>query len=363
MSTRWTEEEEHLLRLLLPTNSHQEISEEFQRRVDKKIPGFFAERSTDAVRKKCERDNLTPDTATQYKDPYKSRWDQIREINNEYKLAHEDITTGLVGEENIARKILCLSDIHFPFAREDELERAVEEHSDADIVVLNGDILDGYIFSTFPKSHRIAALAEYRAAFNFVQILSENFPKVVLVEGNHDARPARALGRANFEQEATQILRPNLIARIANGEELDEFGELVDKHDFDNVIFQQSESWWVRIGKTIFCHPHGWGGNAPGATVVKVDQQMRERFGSKEYDSIVCGHTHRIYKGVHQNRLLIEQGSMCARQDYENKANLKMAHSMNGYCVVYQDEHGNTDFNFSGPVYLGSELPPKKRAL
>lgn len=54
---------------------------------------------------------------------------------------------------------------------------------------------------------------------------------------------------------------------------------------------------------------------------------------------------------------------MSARQDYEHKANLKFAHAMNGYAVIYQDEEGNTDFSTSRPYYLGSELPAKKKIV
>ena len=84
---------------------------------------------------------------------------------------------GLVEEP--VRKILTLSDIHFPFALVDELQKAIELHSDADVVVLNGDILDGYIFSTYGTAKRIAALKEYIAAFNLVKQL-HSFPRLSL---------------------------------------------------------------------------------------------------------------------------------------------------------------------------------------
>ena len=60
-------------------------------------------------------------------------------------MASERETAGLV--ENANKKILSLSDIHFPFALEDELKIALETHSDADIVVLNGDIFNRISFS------------------------------------------------------------------------------------------------------------------------------------------------------------------------------------------------------------------------
>lgn len=360
MASRWNEEEEHLLRILLPTNTYQQISQEFQRRVAKNLPGFKKARTEEAIRKKCSRDGLTAESVAEYEDPYESRWRYIKSLSEEYKEASEKLTDGIL--ESTSRKILCLSDIHFPFALEDELKRALEDHSDADIVVLNGDILDGYIYSTFSKAKRIAALKEYLAAFELVKICSENFKNVVIVSGNHDSRPAKALASAGFEKEESQVLRPDLLARIANGEMLNESGELVEKLNFSNVHYQQYDSWYVRVGKTIFAHPSGYKGG-PGGTAQKLYDYFIKRMSSESFDSIVVGHTHKIYKGVFCNKLLIEQGAMCDRQPYQHKCNLRFLHAMNGYAVIHQDQHGNTDFNKSHVVYLGSMLPPKKEIL
>ena len=109
MARRWNEEEEHLLRLLIPTNSWNEIAEEFRRRRTKLLPGFKAERTAEAIRRKCGRDNLTKDSVRNYSDPYKTRWDYIKELTKEYKMASEREDTGLI--ENANKKILSLSDI------------------------------------------------------------------------------------------------------------------------------------------------------------------------------------------------------------------------------------------------------------
>jgi len=356
---KWREEEEHLLRLLIPTNSYNEIAEEFRRRHDLGIPGHNTVRSAEAIRKKCQREDINSNI--EYEDPYENRWKKIKKMQEEYLMDAETNTTGIV--DNASRKILTLSDIHFPFALVDELEKALTLHADADIVVLNGDILDGYIFSTYGTAKRIAALKEYRAAFNLVKQISENFPEVVIVSGNHDRRPAKALSKADFKKEASQVLRPDLLARIANGEVLNEYGEVTDILKFDNVTYQKYDSWYVRIGKTIFAHPDAYFGSWPGQTVVKLMDYFTKRLGSDKFDSVVVGHTHRIYKGIFFNKMLIEQGAMAARMPYQHRADLRFPHAMNGYAVIFQDEEGNTDFTKSKVYYLGSQLPPKKEIL
>lgn len=365
MSSRWSTEEEHLLKLLRPTNTYNEIAVQFEKRRDQNLPGFYIERTAEAIRKKCDRDGITVDTARTYatENPFRKHMDALRDLQEDYKQKHT-VRTSMNFGLDIDRKIVCFSDIHFPFANEDMLMEAITENSDADICVLNGDILDGYVFSTYEKGKRVAALAEYRCAFRFVKLCADTFDKVVITDGNHDIRPARILKTTGIPREASQVLRPNLIARLANGEELDGTGLLIKKHDFDNVIYEPLESWYVKIGKTIFVHPHGRGSAKPGFTVEKCHHYFSSRYSPDEYDSIVCGHTHKVYKGVIDGKLLIEQGTFADVMAYAHSPKMDfIKNGQNGYCVIYQDEEGNTDFNLSQPVYLGQVLPPKKDVL
>jgi len=366
MSTqRWRPQEERLLKTLLATNTFQEISEQINRRYAKGITGFPCTRTNEAVRKKCTRENWTPESSAEPEvDLHAQRWEMLQKIQVQYEAQGVTKTRGVMPAGKAGVKILSLSDIHFPLARMDLLQDILKLHSDADIVVINGDLMEGYIFSTFEKSKSIAALDEYRIAFEFVRMLSEKFPKVVLVSGNHDIRASRVLKQQGFGKDATQVLRPDLLARIANGELLDESGMLVAKLDFNNVIYEQREAWFVKIGKTLFIHPHGRGGSMPGATVTNHGQKLARRYENGEVDSVICGHTHKIYKGIINGIMYVEQGYLAGVLSYLHMPkNDYRFNYQNGYAVIYQDAEGNTDFNLSGPVYLGESLPPKKNAL
>lgn len=363
-SHRWRAQEERLVQTLLPTNSYREISEQINRRFKKSIAGFPCERTDEAVRKKCVRESWTPESVGSAVDSHDNRWEQIKQIQEQYKSMQTVYSRGVLAPGTATTKILSISDIHFPLAREDLLEEILGEHSDADVVVVNGDLMEGYIFSTFAKNKSIAALDEYRLAFLFVKTLSERFPKVVLVDGNHDIRAGKALKSGGFDKDASQVLRPNLMARIANGELLDSTGLLVDKLNFDNVIYEQRESWFVKIGKTIFMHPHGRGGSAPGHTVINHGEKLRRRYQEGDVDSVICGHTHKVYKGIINGVMYVEQGYLAGVLAYLHSPRSDYRFNyQNGYAVIYQDADGNTDFNLSGPVYMGESLPPKKNAL
>lgn len=376
---KWTSEEEAFCEALLKDAKTpvtlNELGEIFRIRHLKKHKGFETLRSANAIMRKIKRNKwplpsqiasgLTVPDAESSSDALEtktvSKWAMVSDIVKKHKVKCEYITRGIMPIEQHARKILSLSDIHFPLAEPQFLTEAVITHSDADILVLNGDILEGYMFSTFEKDKRYAVLDEYRIAFEFVESMSKIFPKVVLIDGNHDVRAARALKLAGFGEETSQIFRPNLIARIANGEKLSASGQLVEKLNFSNVIYEHNESWYIKIGKTLFVHPHTHNNGPLGACVKKQAHRFNMRYPSEEVDSIVCGHTHQIYKGIVDNQLLIEQGCMTTLLTYGWSAKSEyLGTAQNGYAVIYQDEDGNTDFNRSGPIYLGQSVPPKK---
>jgi predicted phosphodiesterase len=355
---KWTPEEESILIDNIGELSYDQIVSLIEKKYNANVPGFPVLRTKNAIRTKVFRDKILELDGN----PYDQTWSNIIEISKEYRSTSTHLEKGLTTSRE--RKILTFSDLHIPFFLWEEMRTALKIHSDANVVVLNGDILDAYIFSTFSKSKRIAALKEYRSAFDLVKILSDNFESVVIVSGNHDYRTSRAVQKSGLEKEASQILRPDLLARIANGEELNQHAELIKKHPFSNVFYQKQESWYVRIGKTIFCHPSGFASGYPGATVNKLLDHFNNRMDNPlDFDSIVVGHTHKVYKGVVAGKLLIEQGAMAHKLPYQFKADLKFKNAMNGYGVIYQDSNGNTNFNDSHPIYLGSHLPVKKEII
>lgn len=356
----WTKEEENLLIDCLNSNlTIGEISKEFLKQYQESQEGFDQLKTYDLIKKAI--DAIKYKVSSFAKEDSDKLWKNIEQNVEEFKMLSVQKQPNKTDSD--FKKILCFSDLHIPFVMEDELRKICQENLDAEIVVLNGDILDGYIFSTYSKTKKIAAIKEYLAAFNLVRYLSSTFKQVVIVSGNHDARASRALIYSGLEKEATQVFRPDLLARIANGEELDEEGILINKHCFENVVYQSLDSWYIRVGKTIFCHPDGFGNSYPGNTAVKLLDHFSQRLDANEFDSIVVGHTHKQYKGIVSSKLLIEQGCMSHRLPYQFKADLKFKNAVNGYAIIIQDKNGNTDFNKSTFMYLGTHLPVKKEAL
>ena len=353
---KWTPEEENFLikNIKLSTS---EITTAMCSLHEANTPGFPTQRTESAVRRKILRDNLTSSQVTTYEDS----WDYIISNTKKYRSNSVKKDLGLISSKD--KKIISFSDLHVPFFLWEDMQAALEMHSDADIVVLNGDILDAYIFSTFSKSKNIAAIKEYKMAFDLVHYLSDHFSQVVLVSGNHDYRTTRAVKQAGFNQDASSVFGTDLLFKISNGEKLNEHGALIQKLPFENVHYEKHDSWYTRIGKTIFCHPSGFGSKYPGATVVKLLDHFTERMHYDDFDSIVVGHTHKVYKGIVSGKMLIEQGAMAHKLPYQFQPDLRFKNAMNGYAIIYQDSNGNTNFNDSNVIYIGSHLPTKKGLL
>lgn len=253
----------------------------------------------------------------------------------------------------IHRKILSLSDVHCPFHDKELIHSIIREHSDADVCVLNGDIIDAYAASSFSKDKLVSLHEEYCAALDLVAEAAETFPSVIIVRGNHDQRVDRIFGRS-FDSANLMLARKDILAELAAGVVFDEDGNSVGTLGFENVLYNKDNNPWIaRVGKTVFMHPHTYG-SSPMATVYKCLHHLKQFVPWDSFDSVVIGHTHKSGKVVEEGKLLIEQGCLTKIMDYQKVGVLVNRPVSLGYALIYQDESGATDFNLSTNVYLGT---------
>jgi predicted phosphodiesterase len=96
------------------------------------------------------------------------------------------------------KKVLLLSDIHFPYHDVKALETALKygKKEGIDAIFINGDMIDFYQLSFHEKDPRVTDIAEeLEMARNFFALLQEQFPKVLVyyIPGNHEYRMERYL--------------------------------------------------------------------------------------------------------------------------------------------------------------------------
>jgi len=252
-------------------------------------------------------------------------------------------------------KVLSLSDLHIPFENEDVLTHAIENHGDADILVLNGDIFEMYAVSKWPKSKEILVKWEYKIALEWLKVFSRTFKEVHLVSGNHEHR-LQSYFSHNILPVVDFLVSDDILSRLAKGYDFNQYGEFTKVHTFKNVRYTPGIlNWYTQIGKCIFAHPRSFS-SIPMRTVINAANSFLDR---EDYQAMIIGHSHRMGKLIWRNRLLIEQGCCCVPLDYESDGKLKMLPQAFGYAVVYMDEYGNVDFDKTNPVYIGTGHPVK----
>jgi predicted phosphodiesterase len=353
-SRDWSPEEVSLLEQLRPHLTITEVFEEFRSK------GY--DRSRKAIeRKACNirvfyKGKPTDTSIITTDDEYSAAWQKILNLKQEYKEDYDYRRVGLMDPKKSNRKILCISDFHIPFDRDDLIYSIIKEHHDADILVVNGDMLDLHAVSTWPKERAVILRKEYDIAMEYLKVFSQTFPHVVITRGNHEYRLNRYF-HSNVSKDVSFMINKEVLGRLAGGEIYDEDGNIIEKLEFKNVHYESGpEAWFCKIGKTMFVHPLAFS-KIETKTAVTAQEYFMER---EDLDCIVCAHTHHQGIAPSRNKLCIEQGCLCCPLDYEKQGKLRYKAMVLGYTVVYQDKDGNCDFNKTHNVYLGTQYPIKK---
>jgi predicted phosphodiesterase len=261
--------------------------------------------------------------------------------------------TRVASKASPALKILSLSDIHFPFQNQELIDEIIEEHRDADILVLNGDLLDGYAASSFAKDKNIPMHLEYTMALDFVRKVATIFSQVYIVRGNHEQRLEKYF--ANKIDATMQMFAcKDTLYYLAKGYVLDENGIHVGTIEMPNVFYNpQGNPWILQLNKTVFLHPSSFT-SAPLSTVIKACDYLQNFLDWDSYDSVVMGHTHKLGKAIYRGKLIMEQGCLVKLMEYQRNAKFTKEPTTLGYAVIYQDENGNTLFNETDIKYCGT---------
>ena len=268
----------------------------------------------------------------------------------------------------IRKKVLIIGCPHHPFMNWELFRSIVEEHSDMDECIVNGDLMDQYSMSTFVRDRVVAITDEYRQALEMVDLLSRTFKKVTLTLGNHDKRFAKRLGSISTSM-ADSIHRlahssafaPDgvFLIPLSRGIEFDDNGFEIGNRGFDNVVFEPGpQAWWTQVGKTIVCHPDSRSGSKFMSLVVAWHRDYFAPRYRDRYDSIILHHTHKGGKLMDKDTLLIEGGCLCDPPDYAVSGKMRLDASHLGYVLLYQDSDGNTDFDATRFVFSGIGSEP-----
>jgi predicted phosphodiesterase len=258
-------------------------------------------------------------------------------------------------------KILLLNDIHAPYHRQDLLAQIVsEEARDTDLVIIGGDLSDSFCKSRYVKyKQHFSDTDEFRAVRALLQFLAENFPRVILMRGNHDERLRKWLyGMLKLSSGEVDLI--NYLAQQAGAKEFD-LGDPLSCliADLDNIVMAPSVSkefadysFFYQHNDLIVSHAERFSKIAGKAADVAA-QWFRDKavpMGlAKPFRVLAQAHTHQAGKFFGDGGIwMFEAGCLASTPDYDADPKLNGAQRppIRGYTVFYQ-ENGVTDVNNS----------------
>lgn len=373
---KWTKKEKDIIVSLKKSDKHitfQEIAnklekEGYMKRTMEAVRGIWR-RKKEKVEKKSKKRSKTVTKKTTNSKPstynlkevmdgslpkekeYNKAIKDMSDIREHALKEHNEFKSRIGNPANNANiKVVSISDLHIPFYNEDVIKSVLQEQ-DVDILVVNGDFLELYSVSSWPKNKTIMLQHEYQMGMRLLREFSKVFPKVVLTKGNHEDRLQRFLSQ-NINPNVSFMTSPDVLERMSNGYDFDDSGNLVKMYNLDNVHYNKGPlSWQVQIGKCIFAHPTSFS-KINMKTIANVAQSMLGK--GYDFEALVIGHTHQQGSIIWNNRMLIEQGCSCIPMEYECNAKATYGSQSFGYAIVWMDKKGHVDFDKSGTVYCGT---------
>lgn len=240
--------------------------------------------------------------------------------------------------------ILSLSDLHIPF----QLDFGIlDRHKGADVLQLNGDIIDCQALSKFPKTYRVSPMEEIIQGRQYLIDLIEFLKpsKVVCNYGNHDKRFVQYFSK-KLDTDILELMPNTSLELIFN----DGFRHY-DKRNgtkswyeplrnvFDEIEICFIDNWWCQIGKTIFAHPMAYSSGIL-ATADRAKQYFQDT-AETPFDCICMAHTHKIGDSMIGRIRLLEQGAFADVKQMNYMDGKLTPPQKAGYAVIVQDNTGS----------------------
>jgi predicted phosphodiesterase len=270
-----------------------------------------------------------------YFDRHRDAIEGVIEVEKDYALLSSIL-------EKPKRKILILSDLHVPFTNESKLQKAIDLNRTADMVVIGGDFLDMYGCSRHRKRKSVPHEVEIDTGVRVLEYLSETFPWVTIIRGNHDSRAMKKV------QDAVD---PSLLY-LFDTEPLD-----LMVRPFSNV--QYVGNWWTQIGDALIAHAER-SSTVEGRPGILLGNYFQEKGWAKRLNLppirvFVQAHTHQVSAVYREDTKYFECGALVDDQstgaEYVTDSTAFMRPPLHG-CVLLTQFSGKTDFNLSREYVL-----------
>lgn len=247
-------------------------------------------------------------------------------------------------------KIVIISDLHAHYVNWDYLRHLVENHAEnTDRLVVGGDIYDGFGISRYARGNFLPLLREHEEVIKIFDYLSEHFPQIDVIGGNHDFRWERNVV-SQIPMEARPFAGEPLLVRACRRDIWDQKeGEWIRGNGYPNInliMYDKKVSWFWEYKGILVAHAERFQ-KKPGGVGEETIKFFRRKLGINP-KVVVNNHTHRLYMLYYPDVILIESGCMCNEAEYADmNPSLKYSEQMNGYVVVtLEDDKVSTQYTY-----------------
>lgn len=270
-----------------------------------------------------------------YYDKHRKEIEGVNVVEKDYALLQSIL-------EKPKRKVLVLSDLHVPFTNESKLQKAIDLNRSADMLIIGGDFLDMYGCSRHRKRKSVPHEVEIDNGIRVLEYLSEIFPWIRIIRGNHDARALK---------KVQDMVDPSLLYLFDN-EPLD-----LMVRPFANVEY--ISNWWTQIGDAVIAHAER-SSTIEGKPAIMLGDFFDAKGWSKRLNLppirvYVQAHTHQVSAVYREDTKYFECGALVDDQsvaaEYVLDSTAFMRPPLHG-CVILTQYKGQTEFNQSREFYL-----------
>ncbi len=228
-----------------------------------------------------------------------------------------------------AQKYTIFADTHIPFEDKQLIEKALKE-AKGEVLIIAGDLIDGYSASMYPKDLPITFENEIEKCQEYMYKFSKRFDKIYICLGNHDYRIIKQLEMLPFG--IVSYVKQNVMNGFLDAIRVSK-----------NIIIG---SWWlIFINSLVVAHADTYS-SLPVVPVITLQNYIAkvhpERY--QKVQAIAQGHTHHIGMYMSYSRLLIQLPCMQKNAPYRYKD--KIVRSVNyewikGWVEIEMDKNGN----------------------
>lgn len=252
------------------------------------------------------------------------------------------------GRPHKKQHITVASDFHVPFHSKEALrELILQESRVSDLLVIAGDLADCWSTSRWPKQKRETdPCSEFRETQAVLNTLAAAFKKIVILGGNHDARPKKFLADRlpPDVMDFLQLTAPGALNPLSLMAAPLKNVSIAPAIQAGNASFD----FLYQVGDCVFSHAEAYS-KIPNRAVSGPVLQWLKSFAEpqgivKPFTTIVQGHTHQAGT-VHGDFgvLCIENGSLCETQGYQSDSKIRSTRPPQiGWSVIIQKD-GVTD--------------------